>query len=176
VLPLAAAAPLFLVSDFGGGALFRLGAGLQTVALVGFALAYIDMFRRSQRRRVGLYTFLIAVISGATVGLLGLHMAFAGLSLEAAEVHVRVALLGFLGLAIVGVSYQFYPPGVASFPGIDDRTAAAAVGLLAVGLAVESGGLLVGYGTAVSAGRGLALAGSALHALILGVVFVERWR
>jgi len=43
--------PRFLVSSFGFGRWFRLGAGLEAVALVGFAVAYADTFVRSERRR-----------------------------------------------------------------------------------------------------------------------------
>ncbi len=76
-------------------------------------------------------------------------------------------LLGFLGLTIVGVTYQFYPPAAGRFPGADDRTAVAAAGLLAVGLAVEVAGLLGGPGALVVAGRALALVGAVAYAALL---------
>lgn len=175
VLPAGALGPLLLASSFGGGGLFRLGAAVEAVALVGFAVAYADMFARSDRRRVGLYVLLAAAVAAAGVAALGTHMAWAGFSPAVAAAHVRLALLGFLGLAVVGVSYQFYPPGIATVRGIDDRTAAGAVALLILGVGLEVAGLLGGTGTAVRAGRWVALAGAVVHATVVGVVFWERW-
>jgi hypothetical protein len=83
-------------------------------------------------------------------------------------------LVGFLGLAVVGVEYQFYPPSIASAWGVDDRTAAIAAALLAVGVAVECGGLLAGSAVAIEGGRWLALAGTVAHAVVLVAVFGAR--
>ena len=172
VLPVGAVAPALLALDFLGGHLFRLGAGLQALAVLGFAVAYFEMFRRSDRRRLGLYVVCVAVTAGAGVVLLGLHMAVSGPDAATAEAHARLALLGFLGLAVVGVTYQFYPPAVARMPGIDDRAAAAVVGLLAGGLGVEVGGLFAALPSAVAAGRGMAALGAAGYASVLLAVFV----
>ena len=174
-LPAAAAGSLVLVWGFNSGLHFRIGAALLALALGCFALAYADMFYRSDRRRVGLYTFFVAVVAGVVAGGFGLHMAVAGLTIEFIDVHVRVALLGFLGLAVVGISYQFYPPGVSSLSLVDDRTAATAVAFLSVGVGVECVGLLVGQVDVVTAGQGVALVGAGLHAFVVGAVFVERW-
>jgi hypothetical protein len=174
VLAAGAGGPLLLVSSFGAGWLFRLGASLEAVALVGFAVAYADMFGRSDRRRIGLYLLLGSSAAAVAVAVLGLHMAFTGLSLPVAEAHVRVALLGFLGLAVAGVSYQFYPPGIATVPGIDDRTAALAGWLLVAGVAVESIGLLASVESANLAGRWIALAGAVVHATVVFSVFWAR--
>jgi hypothetical protein len=142
--------------------------------LVGFGIAYVDMFVRSDRRRLGLSVLLGSSAAAVGVAGLGLHMAFAGFSLPVAEAHARVALLGFLGLAVVGVSYQFYPPGIATVPGVDDRTALLAGWLLVAGVAVESVGLLGTVDTAVLAGRWLALAGAVVHATVVLSVFWTR--
>ncbi|QLD91048.1 hypothetical protein HWV07_19150 [Natronomonas salina] len=174
VLPAAAAGPILLATYFLDGRPFVLGAALQAVALLGFTAAYLDMFRRSDRRRIGLYVVGVAVCYGAVVALLGLHMATAGVDARVAEAHARVALLGFLGLAIVGVNYQFYPPAVATVRRVDDRTAAAAVALLAAGLGAEVIGLLAGVDAAVLVGRWVAVLGALVHAAVLGVVFAER--
>jgi hypothetical protein len=174
VLPAAAAGPLLLAVDFLGGVAFRAGAGLEALALVGFAGAYLDMYRRSDRRRLGLSVVGVAVAAGAVLALLGLHLAFAGFAAAVADAHARIALLGFLGLAIVGVSYQFYPPAVASASWIDDRTAAVAVALLVGGLAVEVAGTLAGVEMAAVAGRWIVVVGALCHATVLFAVFAER--
>ncbi|WP_336136690.1 hypothetical protein [Natronomonas amylolytica] len=174
VLPAGAIGPLLLATDFGGGTTFLLGGTLQSVALLGFAVAYADVFYRSDRRRLGLNTFLLAVAFGVGVATLGLTMAITGIDPAIADAHARLALLGFLGLAIVGVSYQFYPPAVAGVSGLDDRTATAAVGALAVGVLLEAGGLLGGSDILVTLGRWLALVGAVLHALVVVAVLRSR--
>jgi hypothetical protein len=174
VLPAGALGPVLLAADFGGGTTFLLGGTLQSVALFGFAVAYADVFYRSDRRRLGLNTFLLAVAFGVGVAALGLTMALTGIDPAIVDAHARLALLGFLGLAIVGVSYQFYPPAVAGVSGLDDRTATAAVGSLAVGVLLEAGGLLGGSGALVDLGRWLALVGAALHALVVVAVLRSR--
>jgi hypothetical protein len=174
VLPAGAVGPLLLVADFGGGAVFLLGGTLQALALVGFAVAYADVFYRSDRRRIGLWVFLLAVASGVGVAALGLTMAVGGIAPRVADAHARLALLGFLGVAIVGASYQFYPPAVAAVSGIDDRVAAGAVGALSVGVFLEVGGLLGGSEALVELGRWLALFGAALHALVVVAVLRSR--
>ncbi|QLD85644.1 hypothetical protein HWV23_07865 [Natronomonas halophila] len=174
VLPAGAVGPALLAVDFGGGAVFQLGGTLVTVALVGFAVAYADVFYRSERRRLGLYTVLLAVTFGLGVGALGFTMAMTGIDPAMADAHARLGLLGFLGLTVVGVSYQFYPPAVATTPHLDDRTATGVVGLLAVGLLLEAGGLLGGSDVFVELGRWLALLGAVLHALVVLAVLRTR--
>ena len=139
VLPAGALGPVVLATILGSGPGVRAGGAPQAVALVGFAAAYVDVFARSDRRRVGLYGLLVAALAAVAVAGLGLYTAATGVSVGVADAHGRVALLGFLGTAVAGVSYQFYPPAVASLPGIDDRTAGAALTLLAVSVGLESG-------------------------------------
>ena len=129
---------------------------------------------RSDRRRVGLYGLLVAALAAVAVAGLGLYTAATGVTVGVADAHGRVALLGFLGTAVAGVSYQFYPPAVASLPGVDDRTAGAALTLLAVSVGLESGGLVAGVDPAVAAGRVAALAGALVHAAVILAVFRAR--
>jgi hypothetical protein len=83
-------------------------------------------------------------------------------------------VLGFLGLTIVGATYQFYPPTVGTFPGASDRTALASIGLLGAGLLAELSGAMAGSAGAITAGRAAALAGAVLFASLVGGVFLER--
>lgn len=171
VLPAGALGPVLLAVDFLGGRWFLLGAGLQALAVFGFAVAYLEMFWRSDRHRIGLYVVCVAVTAGAGVVLLGIHMAVSGPIITTAETHARLALLGFLGLSVVGVTYQFYPPSVARLPGIDDRSAATVAGLLAVGLGIEVTGLLTTRQSVVAAGRWTAALGAVGYALVLFAAF-----
>lgn len=174
VLVAGAMGPLFLAVGFSTRRLLWLGAALQTTALVGFALAYVDMFRRSDRRRVGLYAVVCSAAFAIVVAGLGVYMAVLGRSTAVAEAHLRVALLGFLGITIVGVSYQFYPPSVASRFGVDDGTGYLAVALLVAGLALEVGGGLAAIAPVATGGRWLVLLGAATHAFVVGCVFAAR--
>ncbi|WP_134671382.1 hypothetical protein [Halorussus marinus] len=174
VLPAGALGPGVLAWHFYGGAWFRVGAVLEAVAVIGFGAAYAALFARSERRRVGLYGPLAGGVCGlAGVGL-GVHFAFAGVAGGLTAVHFRLNALGFLGLTIVGATYQFYPPTVGSFPGASDRTALASIGLVGAGLAAELSGAIAGSTGAVTAGRASALAGALLFASLIGGVFAER--
>ncbi|MXV64286.1 hypothetical protein GS429_19890 [Natronorubrum sp. JWXQ-INN-674] len=171
--------PALLAVGFREGPVFHIGAGLQSVALVGFAVGYADLYRRSERRRVGGRAVLAGACYGILVAVLGL--AFAILSATsvpatAFDAHYRLAIGGFVGLTIVGVTFHFYPPAVASTPGIGTRTASASVAALVGGLGLEVVGLLAPASTLVGFGRWLAVVGAVLYAAVLYSIFVERSR
>ncbi|MDY7082345.1 MAG: hypothetical protein SXQ77_08075, partial [Halobacteria archaeon] len=117
VLPAGAVAPALLATFLNDGTGFIAGALLEATAVVGFALVYLAMYLKSERRRVGFYSILAGVSSGVIAVAFGLYFAFAGLRGNLAVAHARLNLLGFLGLTIMGVAYQFYPPRVGSFRG-----------------------------------------------------------
>ena len=164
VLPTGALGPVLVAENLHGGLLFRIGAVLEAVAIVGFALAYTTLFARSERRRVGFYSALVGVASGTLGVLLGVQFAFADVG-GFVTAHYRLNVLGFLGLTVLGAAYQFYPPTVGEWPGADDRTAAASVALVAVGLALD----LLGVVTPLPRwpAPAAALAGALLYAYLL---------
>ncbi|MEF8841773.1 MAG: hypothetical protein V5A62_09140 [Haloarculaceae archaeon] len=175
VLPSGAVAPLLLaVSLAERGTLFRAGAALEAVAVVGFALVFLVLFARSDRRRVGFYGVFAGVLAGTLAVVAGLALAAGPLDGALVAAHLRLNLLGFLGLTVVGVSYQFYPPAVGTFPGAGDRTALVAIGALAGGLAVGTAGRLGGLPAVVAAGTAVSLVGSAVHLYLLAGLFRER--
>ena len=108
VLPTGAVAPLLLALDLNGGAVFLAGAVLEAVAVLGFAQSVLWMYRTTDRSRVGFHGVALgAVFAVAALGV-ALHMAFAsGPRPALAAAHMRLNLLGFLGLTIVGVAFQF---------------------------------------------------------------------
>jgi hypothetical protein len=174
VLPAGAVGPAILAWGLYRGAWFRAGAVLEAVAVVGFALAYTALFARSERRRVGFYAVLAGVVAGVLGVVVGLHFAFSGSGFGLITAHFRLNVLGFLGLTVVGATYQFYPPTVGTFPGSSDRTALASVALVGLGLLAELGGALADSSGLLLAGRASALGGALLFAgLVLGV-FAER--
>jgi hypothetical protein len=101
-------------------------------------------------------------------------MAVAGALPGAAAAHLRLNLLGLLGLSIVGVAYQFYPPAVGSHRLASDRTALASIAALAGGLAVRAGGLVADAPPAVAAGEALGTVGAVLFVLLVVGLLLER--
>lgn len=174
VLPAGALGPAALAWGLYRSWWFRVGAILQAAAVLGFALAYAALFARSERRRVGFYSVLAGAAAGALGVLAGLHFAWGGTTPALIAAHFRLNVLGFLGLTIVGATYQFYPPTVGTFPGASDRTALASVVLVGVGLLAELAGALAGAAVALAAGRASALAGAGAFAWLVLGVFYER--
>lgn len=178
VLPAGAIAPALLAIDFRGGLVFRLGAAGLALAVVGFAVSYADLYRQSERRRVGGWTILAGVAAGVLTVALGLSFATGWLSFAddsaAYDAHYRLAVGGFLGLTIVGVSYHFYPPAVSSRRFVDERSAAAASIALLVGVGLDATGSLAGVPSLVGPGRAIAALGAILYAIVIGAVFLER--
>jgi len=177
VLPAGALGPALLAGAFLDGTLFRVGAILEALAVVGFAAALAVLFVRSDRRRVGGYALLVGAFAGTLGVLLGLDFAFRGPTPALVDAHARLNLLGFLGLSVVGVTYHFYPPGAGRFRWAGDRTAALTLWLLGGGLAVEVVGLTGGVGPAVVLGRLLVLLGALGYVyLVTGLLRQQRSR
>jgi len=167
VLPAGALGPALIAAGLPHGPWLDLGGALEATAVVGFALAFGWQFVRSDRRRVGFYPVGLGLLAGVVAAGLGLTMAAVGPLPALVRAHANLNLLGLLGLTVVGVTYQFYPPAVGQFPGASDRTALAVVGGLAGGLLVEVLGLLTGVAPLVTAGRALATLGAVGYALLL---------
>jgi hypothetical protein len=174
VLPAGVVAPALLAVGLPAGGLLHAGAGLEAVAVVGFAATVAALYRRTDRDRVGFPALLAGATAGVAAVALGLWMAVEGAVIGPARAHLRLNLLGLLGLHVVGAAYQFYPPAVGSHRLADDRTALASIGALAGGLAVQTGGLLAGRRAVVAAGEALGLAGAALFALLVVGLLLER--
>jgi hypothetical protein len=176
VLPTGVLGPAILATALPAGPLLPVGAAVESVAVVGFAAAYVALFARSERRRVGFYAVLGGVACGTLAALLGVHVAFARRAGGLVAAHFRLAVLGFLGLTIVGASYQFYPPSVGTFRGAGDRTAFGTIALLLGGVLVEAGGLLADATVAVTAGRALSVLGALGYAgLLVGLFWERHW-
>lgn len=174
VLSAGAVGPALLVVGLPAGPLLRAGAVIEGIAVVGFGATFGWLFHESDRARVGFY----GVLAGALAGLLGVglaaHVAFTGASDELVVAHYRLMLGGFLGLTIVGVAYQFYPPSIGRFPLAHDRSAFATIAAIGGGLLLSAGGLVTGRPTVVVAGEVATLAGAVGFAYLLGGVFLQR--
>jgi hypothetical protein len=126
--------PALIATSLRAGARVRLGAVVEAVAVLGFAVAPVVTVLRSDRRRVG----FAGVLAGAALGVVGAGLGPAFANADATtglvRVHLRVNLLGLLGFAIVGAPYQFYPLAVSTRRWVGDRPGILAITLAAVGL------------------------------------------
>jgi hypothetical protein len=171
VLVAGAVGPALIAAGLYDGALLHAGAGLEALAVVGFALAYAVLFVRSDRRRLGLYAVLLACLAGVVAVGLGLQFAVASRPPSLIAAHFRLAVAGFLGLTIVGATYQFYPPNVGEWPLANETAAAQAVVLLAAGLALQLFGPYVG--ALATLGLWVAALGAVVHAYVLGAALAS---
>ncbi|SEP05471.1 hypothetical protein SAMN04487948_11239 [Halogranum amylolyticum] len=174
VLATGAVGPSLLAVHLWNAPWFYLGALLETVAVVGFALGYGLLFVRSDRRRVGFYGVLAGALCGVVAAALGVGFAIGHSASSAVLAHLRLNLLGFLGLSIVGIAYQFYPPAIGTLPGASNRTAFVSIGALAGGLFGQTVGLVGGVPAATTLGELSTLVGAALYLFLLAAVFQTR--
>lgn len=151
------------------------GGVVEAIAVVGFALSYIGLFLRSERRRVGFYAVLVAVVVGVVGIGLGLTIAVTGREPALVSAHYRSMLAGFLGLTVVGAAFQFYPPAVGVWPYTDDRTALVSIGLLGSGLGMQILGLVGRFGWMISVGTAAGVLGALLYVYLLLAAFARRW-
>jgi hypothetical protein len=174
VLPTAAVGPVLIAAGISTPQLLVVGAVLEAVAVCLFAAVFIWMFVRSDRRRVGFYGVSGGVLSGVAGIALGLSFAFYGTTVPLTALHLRLNVLGFLGLTIVGLAYQFYPPSVGAFPGSSDRTALLSILGICFGLLFHAVSLLGGFQEFIPTGYLPSLAGSILYAYLIVSAFVTR--
>jgi len=174
VLPAGALGPAVLATHLGDGPWFRLGALVEAIAVTGFALGVGLLFVRSERRRVGFTAILAGAASGVGGVALGLWFALEQQSPELVLAHLRLNGLGFLGLIIVGLAYQFYPPAVGALPGASDRTALVSIDSLAGGLFVQLIGLAGHRPLLTTVGQLVTLGGALLYAYLIVAVFAAR--
>ncbi len=170
VLPAGAVGPALIAGGLYSGPLFVAGAALEAAALVGFALVYVAMFLRSERRRVGFWGPLAGALAGVVGVGLGLQFAVDGLQPELVALHRRLNVFGFLGLTIVGLLYQFYPPAVGDWPGAGDRLALATMGTLAAGVGLAGLGPLLATPLGTVGHALVALGGLGVGYLLLATI------
>jgi hypothetical protein len=176
VLVSGAVGPALLAVGLPAGTLLQAGAAFETLAVLGFAAAYGLLFVQSDRDRLGFYGVLAGMGCGVLTVAAGAWFAFVGLHPNVVAAHYRLGLLGFLGLSIVGITYQFYPPSVARFPLAGDRLGAAALAAILAGLLAEAGGVVAEMPFLITGGQALGVVGAAAYAYLVVGLFVQRAR
>lgn len=174
VLPAGAIGPGVIAIGMTHPEVLPIGALLEGVAMVAFALTYAVLYHRSDRRRVGFHGPLLGAAAGCGGVLLGAWFAIDGRSTALVTAHYRLNVLGFLGLTIVGLAYQFYPPSIGTFRGATDRVALGSILALGGGLGLEVVGLVAGIDPATTVGRLGTLAGALVYTYLLIGLFHER--
>jgi hypothetical protein len=173
VLPAAALGPALIAGGLYSDLLIA-GLVVEATAIVGFAVAFLVLFARSPRRRVGFYGVLCGVIAGIVGVALAAVLALDGYRGGVVTAHYRTLLVGFLGLSIVGAAYQFYPPTVGTLPATTDRTALISIGLLAGGVSCQVAGLVGGVDPLTTVGEAGTILGAGVYAYLLGAAFEMR--
>lgn len=166
VLPLGAVGPALVAWGLPAGPVMHAGAGALTIAVAGFATSYVLLVYWTEKSRVGFYGPLAGVGLGLVGVALGSWFAFSGLSGELTRAHLRVNIFGLLGITIVGVVYQFYPPAVSRWPGAGDKTALVTIGLLTIGIGLSALGAVVS-GAVETAALAFAAVGAAGYLYLL---------
>lgn len=160
VLLCGAVAPGVLALNFWHPPWFFVGAGLEFLAMVGYAGLVGIVTYRTERRRVGLYGIVFGALSGAvavgaaTLAVLGVD------TTNLVGVHVDVILTGFFLLTIIGYAYQFFPVTNGQFLGATERTALTTLLLLVFGVGLQAISAFTAYSWFHVAGNSLAVVGT----------------
>ena len=174
VLPAAAVGPVLIVAGFGNRRLLMIGAVVEAAPMFLFAVVLVRMVARSERRRIGLYGVVGGAASGVAGVLLVVTFAFRGATIPLTALHLRLNVLGFLGLTIVGLTYQFYPPSVGTFAGSSDRTALLSILGICLGLLFHAGGVFGEIQHLSAFGSSLTFIGSIVYAYLVVSAFAAR--
>jgi hypothetical protein len=174
VLPAAATGPALIALGLDVPRFLLVGAVLEAVAVCLFAAVVLRMLARSDRRRVGFYGVSGGMGAGVGGVLVGLAFALCGSATPLTALHLRLNVLGFLGLTVVGLAYQFYPPSVGDLPGSSDRTALLSILGIALALLFQVVSVPSRTPDLTPVGYSLSFAGSALYLYLLASAFVTR--
>lgn len=167
VLLSGAVAPGALAGAFFRPPWYLVGAGLQAVAMVGYAGLVGSVALRTDRRRVGLWGIVLGALSGVVGVCAAVLVSVGAVTAPLLAVHVPAVVDGFFLLTIVGYAYQFFPVTSGQFRGATARTALATMLLLAAGTGLEITGAVTGWPRLHAAGAALALVGTAGYAYLM---------
>ena len=173
VLVCGGVAPFPLAVSFWRPPWFLVGAGLEVVAMLGYAALIGVVACRADRRRVGLYGIGLGALGGLSAVTVSFGVVVGVIDAAAIAVHVPVVLTGFLVPTIVGYAYLFFPVTTGQFRGASERTALTTIAALGLGVTGRALGVVVGISPLRSLGAGLALLGTVGYAYLLGRRLLE---
>jgi hypothetical protein len=168
VLACGGVAPFLLATSFWRPPWFLVGAGLEVLAMLGYATLIGVVASRTDRRRVGLYGVGLGALGGLTAVAVALGVVVGVVDFDAIAVHVALVLTGFLVPTIVGYAYLFFPVTTGQFRGATESAALATIAALGFGALVRVLGVVTGFALLRSAGTGLALLGTVGYVYLLG--------
>lgn len=168
VLVSGAAGPALLATHLWTGPWFRVGAAVEALAFLGYAGIVGHVARNSDWQRVGLHGVLLGALAGLAAVAVALHVAFTGGSPTALDAHATLVLAGFFPLTIAGYAFQFFPVTTRRFVGATRRGALLVLGLLAAGVVVRAGGVLLGVEVVRVLGSVVGVLGALGYAYLLG--------
>lgn len=155
-----ALAPLLLGTYLWRNPWFRLGGVLETAAMAGYLLTVGFVAIGTDRSRVELSGIVCGALAGAVAVGVALPLVTTGGIRAATTLHWTLVLAGFFPLTIIGYAYQFFPVTGGRFPGATARGAATTIGSLAVGVAVQSVGIVGHLAFVRSAGLAFSVFGA----------------
>jgi len=169
-----ATAPLLLTVGLWVDPWFSLGAVLEGIAMVGYAVCVAVVLRRSERVRVGGYGIAMGAAVGVAATVAGASAAFGVNVAMAVNTHVRLVIGDFLPLTIVGYAVLFFPVTGGQFRGATHRTVRFVLVALFSGLVLQVTGLLCGAGVVARGGAATSLVGSLTYLYLVGRRLIPR--
>lgn len=159
--------PALLGTFLWSGHWFRVGAVLETVAMVGYLGVVLLVVWRTDRRRVGLFGILLGAVAGVWAVSASLPIAFGYVGTGSLRIHGILILSGFFPLTIFGYAYLFFPVSEGQFFGAGGRSARMTIGLLGTGVAVNTLGILTRFAVLQLIGSIISLFGAVGYLYLL---------
>ncbi|MFB6153636.1 MAG: hypothetical protein ABEJ27_05230 [Halodesulfurarchaeum sp.] len=117
---------------------FLVGASIEFLAMVGYAVLVSVVVVRTDTPRIGIAGIGFGAIAGVAATGVSTLFVFGAIDLPAAiTVHMILILEGFLFLTIVGYTYQFFPVTNRQFRGATERTALGTILAVVLGIPIQ---------------------------------------
>jgi len=140
-----AIAPAFLGTFLWIDPWFQVGGVFATLSMLGYAGIVLLVVLKTDRRRVGVSGIALGAIAGGAAVVSAVLVVFGVGQPTSIAVHRTLILAGFFPLTIVGYAYLFFPITGDQFTGANARSARTTIGVLGVGVAIQSVGVASQY-------------------------------
>jgi len=168
VLVAGAVAPMLLGFTIWVDPWFRVGAALESIAMVGYAIVVGITGYRTERRRFGYVGIAFGAVAGVLAVAVAAPVAFGTPVLDNwVSLHRTTVLWGFFPLTIVGYAFLFFPVTDGQFRGATRRVATTTIVLLAVGLLIRLFGIAAASEPVRLGGVATSVVGALLYCYLL---------